>query len=171
MKFMMNGAVTIGTLDGANVEIREQVGPENFFLFGLGVEDVKRVRAEGYRPMEVVQNNPELAAVIELIQSGVFSHGDRDLFQPLIDNLLHADPYLVLADFADYCACQERVGAAFQDTNRWTRMSILNSARSGLFSSDRTIREYCDRIWHVDPVHIRLANETEINPNSVRLTL
>ena len=159
MKFTMNGALTIGTLDGANIEIRDQVGSENFFLFGLSAEDVSRIQAEGYRPMEHVHNNPELAAVLDLIGNGAFAHGDRELFRPLIDNLLTVDPYLALADFAGYCACQERVGTVYRDTARWTRMSILNSARSGLFSSDRTIREYCRHIWRVEPVHIRLLDQ------------
>jgi starch phosphorylase len=161
MKFAMNGALTIGTLDGANIEIRDQVGSENFFLFGLGAEDVARVQAGGYRPMEHVHNNAELAAVLDLIGSGAFSHGDRELFRPLIDNLLTVDPYLALADFTDYCACQERVGTAYRDTVHWTRMAILNSARSGLFSSDRTIREYCQHIWQVAPVHIRLLDQED----------
>jgi len=167
MKFAMNGALTIGTLDGANVEIREQVGEENFFLFGLGEQDVTRVQAEGYRPMEHVHNNPELAAVLDLIGSGVFAHGDRELFRPLIDNLLTVDPYLALADFADYCTCQEQVGLVYRDSARWTRMSILNSARSGLFSSDRTIREYCQHIWQVQPVHIRLLDQEDSFPGRI----
>jgi starch phosphorylase len=114
--------------------------------------------------MEHVHNNPELAAVLDLIGSGAFAHGDRELFQPLIDNLLTVDPYLALADFADYCACQEQVGMAYRDSVRWTRMSILNSARSGLFSSDRTIREYCQHIWRVAPVHIRLLDQEDNFP-------
>jgi len=166
MKFAMNGALTIGTLDGANIEIRDQVGADNFFLFGLGAQDVARLQAGGYRPMEHVHNNPELAAVLDLIGSGLFTQGDRELFRPLIDNLMTVDPYLALADFTDYCACQERVGTAYRDSAEWTRMSILNSARSGLFSSDRTIREYCQHIWHVDPVHIRLLEQGD--PVSIR---
>jgi glycogen phosphorylase len=171
MKFAMNGALTIGTLDGANIEIRDQVGAENFFLFGLGTEDVSRVQAEGYRPMQHVHDNPELAAVLDLIGSGAFSHGDRELFRPLIDNLLTVDPYLALADFTDYCACQEQVGTVYRDSVRWTRMSILNSARSGLFSSDRTIREYCQNIWRVNPVHIRLLDQEDIFSNRITNTI
>jgi glycogen phosphorylase len=156
MKFSMNGALTIGTLDGANVEIREEVGAENFFLFGLTAEGVERMLAEGYRPGDIYRDNPELRAVIDLIGSGLFSHGDRDTFRPLLDNLLHHDPYLLLADYADYIASQDAVGVAYRDTARWTRMSILNVARMGKFSSDRTIAEYCRDIWRVTPAPVEL---------------
>jgi starch phosphorylase len=156
MKFMINGALTIGTLDGANVEMREEAGAENFFLFGLTVEEVEQVKRDGYRPSDHVDGNPELAAVLELIADGTFSQGDTEVFRPLIDNLRFDDPFLVLADYASYVACQERVSAAWQDTAQWTRMSILNSARSGKFSSDRAIREYCDEIWNVVPVSVKV---------------
>ncbi|TCK32446.1 starch phosphorylase [Paraburkholderia sp. BL8N3] len=156
MKFMMNGALTIGTLDGANVEIREEVGDENFFLFGLTADQVERVRREGYRPAEYANGNPELRDVLALIADGHFSRGDRSMFRPLVENLLQADPFLVLADYADYAACQERVNAAWQDPRRWTRMSIFNTARAGKFSSDRAIGEYCDQIWKIRPVRIAL---------------
>jgi len=156
MKFSMNGALTIGTLDGANVEIREEVGAENFFLFGLTTEEVARTKAEGYRPWEIVQNNAELKSVIDLIGSGLFSHGSRELFKPLVDNLLGHDPYMLLADYAAYIDCQERVAAAYRDPSRWTRMSILNVARMGKFSSDRTIAEYCKDIWRIQPAPVPL---------------
>ncbi len=156
MKFMLNGALTIGTLDGANVEIREEAGAENFFLFGLTVEQADRVRREGYRPARELERNPELAEVLELIAAGTFSHGDREIFRPLIDNLRNSDPFLVLADYADYVACQERVATAWQDEDHWTRMSILNTARGGKFSSDRAVGEYCDNIWGAKPVRIAL---------------
>jgi starch phosphorylase len=156
MKFMMNGALTIGTLDGANVEIREEVGDENFFLFGLTADQVERVRREGYRPAEYANGNPELRDVLALIADGHFSRGDRSMFRPLVENLLQADPFLVLADYADYAACQERVNSAWQDPRRWTRMSIFNTARAGKFSSDRAIGEYCDQIWKIRPVRIAL---------------
>jgi starch phosphorylase len=152
MKFMLNGALTIGTLDGANVEMREEVGAENFFLFGLTAPEVERLKREGYRPGDYVANNAELSAVLDLIASGHFSHGDAGVFRPLVENLTQSDPFLVLADYAAYVACQEQVSAAWQDTNRWTRMSILNTARSGKFSSDRSIAEYCEEIWNVPPV-------------------
>ncbi|MGF6610003.1 starch phosphorylase [Paraburkholderia sp. WSM4175] len=156
MKFMMNGALTIGTLDGANVEIREEVGDENFFLFGLTADEVERVKRAGYRPEDYVKDDAELSEVLQLIAAGHFSRGDREMFRPLIDNLTHADPFLVLADYAAYVARQDDVSAAWQDTRRWTRMSILNTARSGKFSSDRAIGEYCDKIWKIRPMRITL---------------
>ena len=157
MKFSMNGALTIGTLDGANVEIREEVGAENFFLFGLTAEEVASTRANGYRPRDIYDGNAELKGVIDLLGSGLFSNGDRGVFQPLIDNLLDHDHYLLLADYAAYIACQDQVSAAYRDTARWTRMSILNVARMGKFSSDRTIAEYCRDIWRVTPTPVELA--------------
>jgi len=156
MKFMLNGALTIGTLDGANVEIREEAGAENFFLFGLAEDEVQRIKRDGYRPSDYVNGNSELAAVLDLISSGTFSHGDTEVFRPLVDNLRHDDPFLVLADYASYVECQDRVSAVWQDTSAWTRMSILNTARSGKFSSDRAITEYCDDIWNVVPVTVRV---------------
>ncbi len=156
MKFSMNGALTIGTLDGANVEIREEVGAENFFLFGLTAEEVQRVKVEGYRPGDIYRDNAEIRAALDLISSGLFSHGDRDLFRPLVDQLIRHDAYLALADFPAYAECQGRVGDAYRDEKLWTRMSILNVARIGKFSSDRTIAEYCRDIWRVGPVPIAL---------------
>ena len=156
MKFSMNGALTIGTLDGANVEIREEVGAENFFLFGLTAEEVTRTLQQGYRPGDIYNANLELRGVIDLISGGLFSHGDRNLFRPLIDNLLWHDPYLLLADYASYIACQGDVSAAYCDTSRWTRMSILNVARMGKFSSDRTIADYCRDIWRVEAAPVAL---------------
>jgi starch phosphorylase len=156
MKFMLNGALTIGTLDGANVEMREEAGAENFFLFGLDVDEVERVKRDGYRPSDYVDGNGELAAVLDLIAGGTFSHGDTEVFRPLVDNLRYDDPFLVLADYASYVECQGRVSAAWQDTSAWTRMSILNTARSGKFSSDRAIAEYCDDIWNVLPVTVKV---------------
>jgi len=157
MKFSMNGALTIGTLDGANVEIREEVGAENFFLFGLTAPEVERAKAESYRPWEIYHRNEELRAVIDLIGSGLFSHGDGSLFRPLIDHLLSRDDYLLLADYASYIACQDAVSRSYADPRIWTRMSILNVARMGKFSSDRTIDEYCREIWRVRPVTVNLA--------------
>jgi len=162
MKFSLNGALTIGTLDGANIEIRDEVGADNFFLFGLAAEEVAEIRARGYRPMGLYETDAELHEAIDLIRSGFFSRGDATLFQPLVDNLLGSDLYLVLADFRSYAECHERVGEAYRDAERWTRMSILNTARCGKFSSDRTIREYCRDIWHVDPVPIRLLSGDEV---------
>ena len=157
MKFMMNGALTIGTLDGANVEIREEAGAENFYLFGLTAQQVEEVKRAGYRPAEYAQASDDLRDALDQIAQGRFSRGDKDMFRPLVDNLLQSDPFLVLADFADYVACQERVSEAWRDTRQWTRMSIMNTARSGKFSSDRAITEYCERIWKTRPVRIDLA--------------
>jgi glycogen phosphorylase len=156
MKFMINGALTIGTLDGANVEIREEAGPENFFLFGLTEDQVETVKRDGYRPMAYIERDPELAAVLELIASGVFTHGDSEILRPVVDNLIHDDPFLVLADYRSYIDCQDKVSEAWGDGESWTRMSILNSARSGKFSSDRSIAEYCDEIWNVPPMNVDL---------------
>jgi starch phosphorylase len=155
MKFMINGALTIGTLDGANVEMRDEVGADNFFLFGLSVDEVERIKRDGYRPSDYVERNGELAAVLDLIAGGAFTRGDTEVFRPLVDNLRYDDPFLVLADYAAYVSCQQQVSAAWQDSAAWARMSILNTARSGKFSSDRAIAEYCDDIWNVLPVTVK----------------
>jgi len=156
MKFTLNGALTIGTLDGANVEIREEVGAENFFLFGLGVEEVAALRRSGYRPRHYYESDVELRRAVDLIASGAFSGGDRDVFRPLVDHLLGRDDYLLLADYRPYVDCQAVVDATWRDPERWTRTSILNTARAGKFSSDRAIREYCEEIWNVHPLPIAL---------------
>ena len=156
MKFMINGALTVGTLDGANVEIREEAGAENFFLFGLTVDEVEALKASGYRPADYIDSNDELGAVLDLIAGGTFSHGDTEVFRPLVDNLRYDDPFLVCADYASYVDCQARVSAAWQDGESWTKMSILNTARSGKFSSDRAIAEYCEDIWKVWPVTVKI---------------
>jgi starch phosphorylase len=152
MKFAMNGALTIGTLDGANVEIRDAVGHDNFFLFGLTAEEVPELKASGYSPRSFYEANAELREAVDLIASGFFSNGDRELFRPLLDSLLDRDEYMLFADYASYIACQERVSAAYLDREDWTRKSILNVARVGRFSSDRSIRQYCSRIWGVRPL-------------------
>ncbi len=159
MKFSMNGALTIGTLDGANVEIREAVGSENFFLFGLNVEEVMALKASGYHPMDYYQNNHELRAALDLVSSGHFSQGDVQLFKPLVDSLLHRDRYMLLADYQSYVDCQDHVAQVFMDKDRWTRISILNVARMGKFSSDRSINEYCQHIWKATPVPMELKWE------------
>jgi glycogen phosphorylase len=156
MKFSMNGALTIGTLDGANVEIREEVGAENFFLFGLTVDEVLRTKAEGYRPWDIYNHNAELKGAIDMIDAGTFSHGDAELFRPLTDSLRNHDPFLVLADYQAYVDKQAEVGRAFGDPEKWCRMSILNAARMGKFSSDRSIQDYCDAIWKAKPVPVEL---------------
>ncbi len=148
MKFMINGAVTIGTLDGANVEIREEAGAENFFLFGLNAADAGAAHGIGYSPQALVDADPELRAVLGLIDFRLPGGGHR-IFQPLVERLCGDDPFLALADYRAYLAAQAEVDAAWRDRQRWTRMSILNSARSGHFSADRAIREYCEEIWQV----------------------
>jgi starch phosphorylase len=156
MKFALNGAVTTGTLDGANIEIRELVGKENFFLFGLTSDEVFSLKESGYNPMDYYHGNSELKAAIDQIASGFFSNGDEALFKPLVDSLLNQDEYLLLADYQSYIECQDRVAQAYLDEESWTRMSILNVARCGFFSSDRSIRQYCEGIWNVQPVHVEL---------------
>ena len=147
MKFAMNGALTIGTLDGANIEIRNHVGAENFFLFGLSAKEVSKLQASGYRPRDFYERNDELREAIDAIAAGAFSHGDREIFRPLVESLLNHDPFLVLADYQSYVDCQTAVSEAYRDERRWTRMAILNIARMGYFSSDRAIHEYDQRIW------------------------
>ncbi len=154
MKFSLNGALTIGTLDGANVEIREEVGAENFFLFGLDAAEVRDLKARGYRPQEYADRNEELRAVLDLIASGALAGGNPNLLRPIVDDLLWHDPFLVLADYQAYVECQERVSALWRDPEAWTRMAILNVARMGKFSSDRSIRDYCRQIWNVAPVSV-----------------
>jgi starch phosphorylase len=151
MKFSMNGALTIGTLDGANVEIRDEVGPENFFLFGLTAGEVEKWKAAGYHPRSHYESNPDLREAIDRIRSGYFSQGDGELFRPLVDNLLEQDPFMLLADYQPYIDCQDRVRSAYLDQDQWVRMSILNVARMGKFSSDRSVREYCENIWGIKP--------------------
>lgn len=153
MKFAMNGALTIGTLDGANVEMREEIGAENFFLFGLNTDQVLELKNKGYNPHDYINANSELRMAIELINSGRFAN-DTNLFKPLTDSLLYRDEFMVCADFESYIACQDQVSKVYSDKTRWTNMSILNVARMGKFSSDRAIQEYCDDIWKIKPVQI-----------------
>ena len=157
MKFSMNGALTIGTLDGANIEIREEVGADNFFLFGLTVEQVKERKAGGYNPGEYYDSDKTLRRAMDQIRSGVFSRGDTQMFEPLVRALLQWDEYLVLADYRSYIKCQDQASQLYRDQNLWTRAAILNVARMGKFSSDRSIRQYCEDIWHARPVPIELA--------------
>ena len=153
MKFSLNGALTIGTLDGANVEIRDEVGSENFFLFGLTAAQVKEMQSRGYRPRDLYEQNSTLGEVIDFIASGALSSGDVELFRPIVENLLNHDPFLLLADYQTYIDTQEQVSALWRDPRAWTRQSILNTARMGKFSSDRSIREYCARVWKIEPVY------------------
>jgi starch phosphorylase len=168
MKFQMNGALTIGTVDGANIEICEEVGFENFFLFGLEAHEVAARRAAGYRPKDFVDGNEELQAIVQLVRDGFFSRGNTSQFLPLIDNLLWHDPYFVLADYQSYADCQTLVDQSYRDKEAWTKMSILNAARSGKFSSDRTIREYCDEIWQAKPVNVQLMSQEEVKAGLVQ---
>jgi starch phosphorylase len=154
MKFALNGALTTGTLDGANIEIRERVGEENFFLFGLTAEEVVQRKASGYHPLDYYHNNQDLRQAIDSISLGVFSDGDKELFKPIVDSLLYDDQYLVCADFQSYIDCQARAAATYEDQEQWTRMSILNTARCGFFSSDRAMRQYAADIWHVNPLDV-----------------
>ncbi|MBE9045701.1 glycogen/starch/alpha-glucan phosphorylase [Pleurocapsales cyanobacterium LEGE 10410] len=165
MKFALNGAITIGTLDGANIEIRQAVGEENFFLFGLTADRVTQLKARGYNPRYYYDTNPSLRQAIAQITSGYFSPDDLDLFRPLTDSLMYRDEYLVFADYQAYVDCQERVSQAYLDRKQWTRMSILNVARTGKFSSDRTISEYATEIWNVKPVPVELENYSQESAN------
>ncbi len=156
MKLSLNGALTIGTLDGANVEIMEEVGEENFFLFGLTTEEVADLRRKGYNPWDYYNGNAELKQVLDMIGSGYFSSDEPDRFQPIVDALLrHGDHYLLLADYASYVACHDRVSALYNKPDEWAKKAILNVAGMGKFSSDRTIREYAEKIWHIEPVAVR----------------
>jgi starch phosphorylase len=154
MKFSLNGALTIGTLDGANVEIREEVGAENFFLFGLTAEEVEQSWRAGYDPRAAIAADDGLREALELLESGFFSGGDRELFRPLTRSIRERDDYRLSADYPSYVRAQEEVGRAYLRREEWLRMSVLSVARIGKFSSDRAIREYCEKIWQVSPVVI-----------------
>jgi starch phosphorylase len=156
MKFSLNGALTIGTLDGANIEIREEVGQENFFQFGLTADQARDIKADGYYPFGIYEQNAALREALDFIASGALAGGDTNLFRPLVDNLLKSDPFLVLADFQSYIECQTQISTQWYDTQMWTRKSIINVARMGKFSSDRSIRDYCRQVWHVQPMHVRM---------------
>ncbi|NLY17278.1 MAG: glycogen/starch/alpha-glucan phosphorylase, partial [Gammaproteobacteria bacterium] len=155
MKFMMNGAITIGTLDGANVEIREEVGEENFFLFGLRAEEVQEL-AWQHNPQDFIDRDEDLQAVMHLLESGHFNQHEYALFDDLIAAVkAHGDPWMTLADFRSYVDAQELAMQAFADVERWTTLSILNTARSSKFSTDRTIQEYNNEIWKLTPVAVK----------------
>lgn len=162
MKFAMNGAITIGTMDGANIEIRREVGADNFFLFGHTAEELRELRSRGYDPAALCEADAELACALDLVRCGFFSRGDTQVFRPLLDGLVGHDPFMVLADFRPYVDCQCDVAEVYRDAERWARMSILNVARSGRFSSDRTVREYCEDIWRVRPVPVPLLTQEDV---------
>jgi glycogen phosphorylase len=153
MKLALNGALTIGTLDGANIEIRDHVGAENMFIFGLTADEVEARRAAGYSPMREAEANPDLKSTLDLIASGFFSKDRPDDAKPVIERLLsEGEPYLVLADYAAYAKAQERVDALYAMEDQWSQKAVINCLNMGYFSSDRSIREYADRIWSVKPV-------------------
>ena len=154
MKLTLNGALTIGTLDGANIEIRDRVGAENFFLFGLDAAQASELRQGDYRPRAYYEQDAELKAAIDAVATGTFSGGDTGAFAGVVDSLLGRDEYLTLADYRSYIDTQDQVNKAWLDPNEWSRMSVLNTARSGFFSADRTVTEYCRTIWRADPVRI-----------------
>jgi starch phosphorylase len=156
MKFALNGALTLGTLDGANVEIREAVGPENFFLFGLQVEGVNALRARGYRPGEFIERSPSLKQVLALLETDFFNLGDPRRYHGVVHGLRQYDPYMVCADFDDYVAKEAEAAALYRNPRAWARASLFNIAGSGRFSSDATIRAYAEEIWHVKPVKVEL---------------
>jgi starch phosphorylase len=159
MKFAINGALTIGTLDGANVEIREEVGDENIFIFGMTTDEVM-ARKVKYNPVDCIEKDANLMAVMELLRTGYFSPDDPGIFAPILDNLLTKDEYMLMADFPSYIECQKKVSELYRNQNEWTRKAILNVARMGTFSSDRSIADYNRDIWHCQPTPISLEENT-----------
>jgi starch phosphorylase len=158
MKFSLNGALTIGTLDGSNIEIMDEVGPDNIFIFGMDAHEVTALRNRGYNPRENYTRLPALRKVLDMIAEGEFSPGNRDLFKPIIDNLLNqGDRYMLLADYASYVNCQDEVGQLYRDSDEWARRAILNTVGMGKFSSDRTIAEYARDIWDVKTFTVSTA--------------
>jgi glycogen phosphorylase len=153
MKLALNGALTIGTLDGANIEIRDSVGADNIFIFGMTADEAARRHADGYRPRELVAANPELANTLEMIRGGAFARGNNEYGQMLVNRLVSdGEPFLVLADFAAYCAAQDQVDALYKQPEEWSRRAVLNTVGMGPFSSDRSVREYAERIWNIRSV-------------------
>ncbi len=149
MKFALNGALTIGTLDGANIEMLEEIGSDNFFIFGLKTAEVSLLKAKGYHPYDYYNSNPKIKQILDSISDGYFSQGDKDLFKPIVDNLLGSDYFCLLPDFDSYIACQQSISDLYHNQEEWTKKSILNVARIGKFSSDRTIRDYAGEIWRL----------------------
>jgi starch phosphorylase len=159
MKLALNGALTIGTLDGANIEIRERVGDDNFFVFGLTADEVVDLKHNGYVPRAFYNADEELRMAVDALAAGRYSRGDEGLFAPIVDDLLGHDQFLAMADYRSYIDRQDDVDRAFRDPDSWTRSSILNTARCGFFSSDRAIRQYCEEIWEVSPIPVNLEEE------------
>lgn len=164
MKFMLNGALTIGTLDGANVEMREEMGAENIFIFGMTVDEVEALAKRGYNPREYYERIPELKQCIDQIASGFFSPEDPRLFQDLVNALVQHDRFMLFADYESYLACQQRVSDMYLNQEEWLRMSLMNISSSGKFSSDRTIAEYAREIWGVEPTHEKLPAPQDKRP-------
>jgi starch phosphorylase len=154
MKFALNGALTIGTMDGANIEIREEVGEENIFIFGLLADEVVKLKENGYNPLEYYEGNKELKKIIDMISSNYFNASEPGIFQPIIEKLLHDDYYCLFADYQSYIDAQDKVSELYMNTNEWTKKTVLNVARVAKFSSDRSIKEYAEKIWKVEPVKI-----------------
>ncbi len=169
MKFTMNGALTIGTLDGANVEIMKEVGEKNFFLFGNTVDENNALWGKGYRPRDYYEVDPDLKKCLDMISLDYFSGGQKGLFWPIVDQLLDFDPYLVLPDFRSYIKQQKKVSEIYPDWKRWNTMSVINTANVGKFSSDRTIQQYCQDIWKVDPVKIEIPGYNQLRATSMKI--
>ncbi|MCK5468858.1 MAG: glycogen/starch/alpha-glucan family phosphorylase, partial [Cyclobacteriaceae bacterium] len=169
MKFTMNGALTVGTLDGANIEIMEEVGEDNFFLFGLKIEQVYALKSQGYNAYSYYESNNDLKKALDMIATGYFSPENRDLFKSIYESLVYQDEYMLLADYQSYIDCQDKVDNVFRDQSKWTEMSILNVARSGKFSSDRTIREYCEDIWKVKPIKVKIPKYIPKEHTTIKL--
>lgn len=169
MKFTMNGGLTIGTLDGANIEIREEVDEDNFFLFGLKTDEVHALKSNGYDPQYYYETNPDLKKALDMIRMGYFSPENIDLFKPVYDSLVNHDEYMLMADYQSYIACQDEVDKVYRDPSRWTKMSILNVARSGKFSCDRTVGQYCRDIWQVKPVNVKIPKYNPKEQTKVKL--
>lgn len=169
MKFTMNGALTIGTLDGANIEIREEVGKDNFFLFGLKTDEVYAKKSQGYNPRHFYETNSDLRKVLEMIRTGYFSPEDPNLFMPIFDSLVFHDEYMLMADYQSYINCQDEADKVYKNPSKWAEMSILNVARSGKFSSDRTIKEYCKDIWKVKPVKVKIPKYNPKEQTKIKL--
>ena len=157
MKFALNGALTIGTMDGANIEIREEVGEENIFIFGLLADEIIKERENGYNPLNYYESNLELKRVIDMIASDYFNKQEQGIFKPIVDSLLKDDYYFLFADYQSYVEKQDEVSNAYKEVDRWTKMSIYNVARIGKFSSDRSVNEYAEKIWNVHPIKIKEA--------------
>jgi starch phosphorylase len=154
MKFALNGALTIGTMDGANIEIRNEVGDDNIFIFGLLADEVTKLKQGGYNPREYYNKNPELKRVIDMISNNYFSRTEPGIFNPIIDILLNVDYYCLLADYDSYIQTQEKVNQLYMNKKEWDKKSIINTARMGRFSSDRSITEYSQKIWGIKPIKI-----------------